>query len=637
MNSFVEQIKKLNEKYGKILTIEELDELRNNGELDISKVTTLRQLDRLAFVHVTDYMPTENKIKTAKEKGVISNFKGYNIKNPRDTTHFTINGTVTTHDPDRGNWDRRKYAVIILGGDFSNNNEKNIVTVRPEDTWIDGSADITNAFILCTKNEYAIIQEKNPKTLVIPCDAENVLDIEIDINYPEKFMEIIGLTTHSIGAHGYKATEQSVKFFEELENIDGLKGESYTGCIHAESLQHSEEAFQIYVQYAMKVLESEQKLEDRFLSRFRDLINYCQDNEIQPDRVKKSVGMANQYLFQLGISNLSVDLESQRFVEYSVERIKQSQQIDKYLGVNISDIDNTDLLKANIKRIHLITQKMLEQGNLHDKEGKDVLSFAIGHLLTDYVNLAKLRDERADIKDLNLEEYAKLLKKSFKNMGIRIDEIDNIEEIDIEKFICKIKDRVIEEKETQVFLEEQGYTEQGQDLALRDIARIIWTEEIMKRQIIEAIQSGKYDQKNRMPLNDDVFNKALEINDKAIDDLIIDNAKTEEREAVNTRLSEMGITNTDLSQKDNKRKLKAIMDKRYDKILTEAEQEAAEQKVVASEVEPNTKAPDIISELEYSYSKGRVGTSDVNGAEVDIRSKVKPQKSRNTLEGQSKQ
>lgn len=159
-------------------------------------------------------------------------------------------------------------------------------------------------------------------------------------------------------------------------------------------------------------------------------------------------------------------------------------------------------------------------------------------------------------------------------------------------------------------------------MALRDIARIKWTEEIMKRRIIIAIQSGKYDQENGMPLDDDVFNKALDISDKAINNLISNSTITEAREKLDLELQGMGITNTDFSQKDNKRKLEAIMDDRYDMMLTEAEQEAAEQKVVESEGEKKTKVQAVISKLMDSYSEEGVEISDVQNAKVDIKHKT---------------
>ena len=50
MNNFVEQIRKLNEKYGKVLTLEELEVCKKNGELKIQKDGAI---DEYAFVHIT--------------------------------------------------------------------------------------------------------------------------------------------------------------------------------------------------------------------------------------------------------------------------------------------------------------------------------------------------------------------------------------------------------------------------------------------------------------------------------------------------------------------------------------------------------------------------------------------------------
>ena len=633
MNSFVENVKRLNEKYGKILSIEELIELSYNGELD--KPNVLGELNQLAFVHITNYLPSDDKIKTAKEKGVIANYKGYDIKNSRDTTHFTINGTVTSHD--RGNWDKRKYAVIIRGNDFVNNNGKNIVTVRPEDTWIDGSANIKNAIILCPRNEYESVQQKNPNVFIIPCEAENVVDKEKGIDYPESLMQIMGLKTYEIGMWGYfDYSPQTKKFVKKIDSISELKGKPY-GTIHDESLQAAEERFQHEVQYAMKKLESEKQLDNTFLHKFCSLIQRCQ--EVSIDRVKKSIEMTNQYLIPLGICNLSVASVANwgkviEFDEYAMERIKQNHQIDEYLGVNISSINSKDMLQANMERIGLIAKKMKEKekekGKEEDKESQDILGYAIEHLLTDYANLTQCYVNRVDMKFFDPKEYAKILKEEFKEIGIKVDEIDNILESNINELASNIKSRIINEIEVQALIEEQGYTEeQGKDLALRDLDRIRITEEIMKSQAIESIKRGEYSQADKTygPLNNEIFYRAFDINEEAIENLIANSTTSEAREELDAKLREMGIINADFSQRENVRDFKDIMAKRFEELITEAEKEASEQQF--SENVRTQKSPSqeegTISKLIDSYNSEGVGTSDIRNAREDIAKLVLPQ------------
>ncbi len=622
MNSFVENVKRLNEKYGKILSIEELIELSYNGELD--KPNVLGELNQLAFVHITNYLPSDDKIKTAKEKGVIANYKGYDIKNSRDTTHFTINGTVTSHD--RGNWDKRKYAVIIRGNDFVNNNGKNIVTVRPEDTWIDGSANIKNAIIICPRNECMTVKQQNPNVFIIPCEAENVVDKEKGIDYPKRLMQIMGLKTYEIGEHGCVEPSETFELLNKIDSIPELKGEAFVGGIHDESLQAAEERFQHEVQYAMKKLEREKQLDDTFLDRFLSLIQKCQYPSL--DRVKKSIEMTSQYLIPLGVCNLSVTdwRYGKEFKEYAMERIKQSHQIDEYLGVNISSINSKDMLQANMERICLIAKKTKEKekekGKEEDKESQDILGHAIEHLLTDYANLTQCYENRADMKFFNPKEYAKMLKEKFKEIGIKVDEIDNILESNINELTSKIVSRITNEIEVQALIEEQGYIEeQGKDFALRDLDRIKIMEEIMKRQAVASIKSGNYDQ-NFGPLNNDIFDRALDIYENVFKDLIANRITSEAKEELDAKLLEMGI---DFSQGIKANTVSKVVEERYNTLITEAEKEASEQQF--SEVENTQEAStmDILSNLRGSYIAEGVGISGIRNARKHIAELVLPQ------------
>ena len=76
-------------------------------------------LEDFILVHKTDFIPTQSKIKSAKDsqalvnEQIILNGKEYNYmyKRERNTVHFAVNGEVSSHA--YGNWDNCKYAVLI--------------------------------------------------------------------------------------------------------------------------------------------------------------------------------------------------------------------------------------------------------------------------------------------------------------------------------------------------------------------------------------------------------------------------------------------------------------------------------------------------------------------------------------------
>ena len=63
--SLAEQIRALNKKYGKILTLSELIECKNRGEITVSKDLPI---DEYAYVHATNFEPNNNSIDTVPSK-----------------------------------------------------------------------------------------------------------------------------------------------------------------------------------------------------------------------------------------------------------------------------------------------------------------------------------------------------------------------------------------------------------------------------------------------------------------------------------------------------------------------------------------------------------------------------------------
>ncbi len=115
MDDIVKKIKEKNQEAGRRLTLEELmtSDLRGKPKEN--------GIDRYILVHITNYQPKHDKIRTVveknvKEQKVIQKIGLIEYPKTRDTTHFTVNGKVNTHGS--GNWDERKYAVLVPLKDF---------------------------------------------------------------------------------------------------------------------------------------------------------------------------------------------------------------------------------------------------------------------------------------------------------------------------------------------------------------------------------------------------------------------------------------------------------------------------------------------------------------------------------------
>lgn len=171
------------------LTFEEAIELLKNNKKDIilseedkngfcEIKTKLKDKRGFVCVHKTNYIPTDNRIKTAKEANVIlkSNIdingeeQEIEYKNERNTIHFCMNGEVASHT--YGNWDNCKYAVIKP---LESINSKQIKGAIPVDLFVENGVELGNdTWILCPQNESETIKKSNPNVNVIEYEGENV-------------------------------------------------------------------------------------------------------------------------------------------------------------------------------------------------------------------------------------------------------------------------------------------------------------------------------------------------------------------------------------------------------------------------------------------------------------------------------
>ena len=227
-------------------------------------------------------------------------------------------------------------------------------------------------------------------------------------------------------------------------------------------------------------------------------------------------------------------------------------------------------------------------------------------------------------------EYLKKVEEMLIDLGVNAnDELEYIKDNECvnNKIEQQIMKKILKEQSIQFFLYEQGYTEeQGKDFALRDLDRTKITEEIMKRQAISSIKRGEYNQEFG-PLNNDIFDRAYDINEEAIENLIANSTTSEAREELDVKLREMGITDIDFTQRENVDKLKKIMTKRYEELITEAEKEASEQQFSENvrTQKSSSQENEIIPILIDSYNLKGVGISDIRNARGHIAELVLPQ------------
>ncbi len=235
----IEQIRKIkgdNEKCEKTLedyhlTLQDAIKLLNDNNIpivlteedkkaiiDIPREYNEKGMESIVLVHKTDYIPHGSKIRSNREAKAIagtidakfndgSDYK-IDVPSKRRTVHFSMNGEVRSHS--YGNWDNKKYAIIIPFNDIP---KENIASANPEDTWTKDSVRLTdNTWILCPKGEKKQVQAENPDINIIEYEGECVSD------YANSFVTNLGYRYEDVGVHSWNDEKSSEEICEVISD-----------------------------------------------------------------------------------------------------------------------------------------------------------------------------------------------------------------------------------------------------------------------------------------------------------------------------------------------------------------------------------------------------------------------------------
>lgn len=491
-SNIAQQILDANKQHNKVLTLNELITAKKNGEIGFE---VKEAIDRYVYVHVTDFMPENNKITTNadKEKNgkIDESYDGH--AEGRDTVHFTVNGRVLSHA--NGNWNQRKYAVVMLGREFMDKNNESIVSINTEDTIVEGNADISGSFIICPQTDYEEMQKRNPNIVVIPIEAERAVDVkERNDDFVYDFIiNVLDLEHKKCAQNGWLKVETAL-------------GTNLTYISDAVDWGAIDKYCQVIDRYVGRELP---RLQHQFsytksLTELRNGYGYNRNNlrDLYQSPEKQGVSLEKMEEIATEIDRLLAEKDglgmwSSLYGNFSEldERTRKdhSKKIDEYLGIGIKDVYDGDIITTNIKRIQMISDKMKSEGK--SEESKKMLQYALRYFLQDYVIMRDNFTKRADMKDLDFEEYTKKIKQEFSQIGIRIEELDSLEESEFYSNEVKdISDRITTENEIQRFLVEQGIEEERDiDFNLRDAKRLLILGKIQQDELIASAKAGKYD------------------------------------------------------------------------------------------------------------------------------------------------
>ena len=500
MSNFVKQVKKLYEKYGRPLTIDELEECRKSGELKFEKEGSI---DEYAFVHITDFGPENDKIESnnsklengqIKRESTFENFKRTERRNPteediknynlrddefvtakiRNKVHLTVNGKVLSHAG--GNWDIRKYGIIIPARDFIKDNKDEIYSVEPEDSFVRGNVKARNGILLCPQSDYDVLHELNPNALIIPVNEENVINVADgnNIDCVKRLLQLMDIETKECAEHGWmkdgRIQSEDTKIFQEIIRKEMGRAPMVQDRY---SILKFEEAIQNCVSIGVSIYDPSKmgnlKGKEFFLKPGKT------EQELSEKQLKGSIKRIDDILVEKGMSSLQIFEQSYDEKEYDdryYKRIEENEQIEEYLGISLKEMYDGNMITTNAKRIKMIQEKMKEEGQEKNPIAEKAFEACVKH------------DKRIDMEGFDFEKYSKEVDKSVLDLGINLEMMD-------EKNIFK---QISEEVDIQKFLRQQGYIEEPSiELSQRSVNRLKFVYDVMYKSAIKDYKSGQLD------------------------------------------------------------------------------------------------------------------------------------------------
>lgn len=267
--------------------------------------------DGLILVHKTNHVPTDGIKKSLKEenlKDVVIKTKiddveiDTKVNSSRETIHFAVNGEVSSHF--WGNWDEKKYAILIPFDDVPKNN---IGSARSCDTFIIGKVKLTpNCWILVPKGEKETVQKNNPKVHIIEYEGTNVT------GYADQLVKNLGYSFQKVTNDGWRDSECENKYSQMMSK----KGYSLTW--------HS---------------ATEYSYNEKFDNQMYQLIQIL-------DYVKENLNLLDNIEFEKQLLE-TIDNLLFVFTEYSIQPRDEEMKIYEALLQNGYQIPNYDFVGPN--------------------------------------------------------------------------------------------------------------------------------------------------------------------------------------------------------------------------------------------------------------------------------------------------
>lgn len=505
-----------------------------------------------------------------------------------------------------GNWDRRKYGVIIPARDFIHDNKDEIYSVEPEDSFVRGNVKARNGILLCPQSDYDVLHELNPNTLIISVNEENVVNVANgnNIDYIKKCLQLMDIETKECAASGWmkdgKIQTEDKKIFQEIIRKEMGRAPM---ILDNQSILELEEDIQGIVmgQYSDQIVMVRKA--KKFYIKPGD-----SNSELSEKQLKGSIRRIDDLLVKNGMSSLQLFEEINNIDEYKnryMERIKENEQIEEYLGISLKDLYDGDMITTNAKRIKMIQEKMKEEGQEKNPIAEKAFEACVKHFVRDYKTLSQCYDKRIDMEGFDFEKYSKEVDKSVLDLGINLEMMD-------EKNIFK---QISEEVDIQKFLRQQGYIEEPSiELSQRSVNRLKFVYDVMYKSAIKDYKSGQLDtdEWGTIP-NGETFKESGRIEKLLEEKLEKRLHEMETSQEIISELEEIGISVSRIGKIDSDEKEEQMIE------LAEMQAKQEQQQQMANEKsEENLDANRDLDILIECYTKKRIEPEDLKKARQQL-------------------
>ena len=613
--SLADQIRALNETYGRILTLSELIECKKRGEITVSKELPI---DEYAYVHATNFEPNNNSIDTVPSKfkrGEQINF--YNTAG-RDTTHFAVNGQVEEHG-DGAAWDKCKYSVVIPARSFLDRYKDRTGSLLVEDSFVDGSPDITDQFIICSIADAEELQRKNPDTIIIPAEDNGASRPKIVEDFLRELLDIQPRVP-TVGGWGVINTPRNESYGRVLDreaeakyyaDVESYLGRTVNKSQHRDTLEELEESFLFcsmrYQSGNTREIETHFLSED-YRKKYQTFLRNPEEHQLSMEHLEFFTEKFNKELAEVGLSDWIYYVENK---DDLTKRVEESRDVDRFLGVKVEQIYDGDMISTNLKRLEMI-------GDRNPELKKAIFD----HICQDYKLMKAHYMERADTKDMDFKVYSENLRSRLSAYGLATDFDDQVMTTE-EK----------QERQDEEFFKAFGFSfDDSSDPVLSDISKLEAIALIQQQMMIQAVRDGNLAEDGFPEMGED-YQKLSRIETSVLEKMKAHLQSETNPERLDEPLAFIGLKGADFFMEDPEGNMVPTINKygaKASRLFDIQGQKAIE--IVQSE-RNNPQASDTLEEqLEILYQEQKLVPEDIQAANSDIKHTLATERGKEDVE-----